>query len=69
LTEARYSPEALAVGERAVIAAAENSPRPVTPGVAAIEQEVEGEKSLEERYQEPLDTSGPPHNQQYDVNA
>jgi hypothetical protein len=41
-------------------AAAENSkqpiPRPVTPGVATIEQEVEGEKSLEDRYQEALDT-------------
>src|SRR5579872_1009580 len=48
------------LGHRAVIVAAENSkqpiPRPVTPGVATIEQEVEGEKSLEDRYQESLDT-------------
>ncbi len=45
---------------RAAIAAAEESkqpvPRPVTPGVAAIEQEVEFEKSLQDRYQEALDT-------------
>jgi hypothetical protein len=53
-TEARYSPEALAVGERAVIAAAENGKQPVPQPVAlaAIEQEVEGEKFLLDRYQE-----------------
>lgn len=61
--------------ERGIIAAAENSkqpvPRPVTPGVPAIEQEVEGEKSLEDRYQEARHFSpdfGPPHKERDDIN-
>ena len=54
LTEARYSPEALAVGsERS--SPQRRTARDQTPGVAAIEQEVEGGKSLQDSYQEALD--------------